>query len=302
MDRVLFIQAGSKPVRRPAGAASPKVFGPHRLAEFLVAAITLAAAVAPPTSAAWPGRIILPSRVAPARNVEIHGLTAARSEVVRLRAEEMRRRVYAELLGTYAPRPWRVPCHVHVHQSAASFEEAVGGPPAAASGATSIEFAGDDVSLRRIDVMGDGPDGLPDALAHELVHVVLVERFPLAPPPRWADEGLAVLFDPAEKQAGHAADFEAARRDGMVWSAAHLLEMEKYPEETGRQRVFYGQSAALVRWLIARRDAGTFVAFIEDLPVDGAAVALERHYGFASTEALDRAWLGGPAGSDVGID
>jgi hypothetical protein len=302
MDRVLFIQTASKTVRRPTGTASSKVSGPHRIATCLGVALAIVVVSASPSRAAWPGRIVLPSWVAAVRNIEVHGITGTRAEAVRLRAEEVRRQVFATLLGVSAPRPWTVPCEIHVHPTAASFEEAVGGPPAAARGATSIEFAGDAVSLRRIDVMGDGSETMPDALAHELVHVILADRFPLAPPPRWADEGLAVLFDSAEKQAGHDADFDSARRDGMAWSSAHLLSMEEYPDETGRQRVFYGQSASLVRWLIARRDASVFLRFVEDLGIDGPPIALERHYGLASTEALDRDWLAAPAGSDVGLD
>jgi len=301
VHRVLFIPTVAKKVRRPGGTLSAKASGLQRHAAVFVMSAAIAT-LAPSTQAAWPGRIELPSRTMATRSIEVHGVSPARAEVVRRHAEEVRRRVFAELLGVSAPRPWAVPCEIHVHESAEAFEHAVGGPPAAASGATSIEFAGDAVSLRRIDVMSDGADGVPDALAHELVHVVLADRFPLAPPPRWADEGLAVLFDAPEKQAGHDADFAAARRDGMAWSATHFLAMADYPAETGRQRVFYGQSVALVRWLIARGGIGTFMQFVEDASLDGATVSLDRHYGLASSEALDRAWLGVAPIGDVSMD
>lgn len=233
-----------------------------------------------------------------AANVEVHGATAARAEAISRHAEFVRSRAFAALLGTSTPTAWIVRCEIHLHATEADFAAAVGSPPDGARGATAIEFSGPAVCLRRIDLMDDDPAKVPDALAHELVHVVLADHFTSGPPPRWADEGLAVLFDDAEKQAGHARDFAAARRSGMTWSAAHLLDLEEYPREPHRQRVFYGQSAALVRWLIDQRDAATLLAFLADATTLGNAAALERHYGFASVAALERAWLAAPRAAD----
>jgi hypothetical protein len=150
--------------------------------------------------------------------------------------------------------------------------------------------------------MDDDPGTVPAALAHEIVHVALADRFPVAPPPRWADEGLAVLFDDVAKQRGHEADFHDARRAGMTWSVAHLMAMHDYPREGHRQRVFYGQSASLVRWLLARRDAATFLEFLDDSATIGESAAIKRHYGFESLAALERAWNANPALVDVASD
>jgi hypothetical protein len=153
-----------------------------------------------------------------------------------------------------------------------------------------LEFAGDRVVTRRIDVMGDGPEIVPDAIDHELVHVVLADHFIHAAPPRWADEGLALLFDTPEKQRGHEADFQDARRRGLAWSAADLLAIEDYPADSARQKIFYGQSAALVRWLIARRDAATFIRFVDDAAQVGMEAALDRHYAITSLVSVSSAW------------
>jgi len=68
------------------------------------------------------------------------------------------------------------------------------------------------------------------------------------------------------------------------------VAMEEYPMETSRQRVFYGQSAALVRWLIARRDAATFIRFLDDAADAGMEAALRRHYGLNSLASVSSAW------------
>lgn len=237
-----------------------------------------------------------------AANFEVHGTSTVRSEAIVQRAEQVRAEVFATLLGVAAPPAWTVPCDIHLHTNEASFADAVGGPPDGARGATTVEFAGADVCLRRLDLMDDDPEALPDALAHELVHLVLADHFTAAPPPRWADEGLAVLFDDERKQAGHARDFAAARRAGMTWSAVHLLAMEEYPREPHRQRIFYGQSAALVRWLLDQRGPATLLEFLADSASIGDAAALERHYGLSTVAALERAWLARPADTDVGVD
>jgi len=223
-------------------------------------------------------------------NIVVVGTNPSRADAIREHAETIRREAFSQLLGETHPKPWLVRCEIHVHESADSFEQAVGGSPDDARGATSLEFAGDRVVTRRIDVMGDGPGIVPDAIDHELVHVVLADHFIHAAPPRWADEGLALLFDTPEKQRGHEADFQDARRRGLVWSAADLLTLEDYPADSARQKIFYGQSAALVRWLIARRDAATFIRFLDDAAQVGMEAALDRHYAISSLVSVSSAW------------
>ena len=278
MHRVLFLQ----PVRKMSVRSSCRRIG-------VAAAVVVWAAVA------------LLGRIATA-NFDVHGASSVRAEAIVQHAEEVRERAFAALLGTSAPAPWTIRCEIHLHATEESFAGAVGGPPDGARGATAIEFAEAGVCVRRIDLMDDDPAAVPDALAHELVHVILADHFTAAPPPRWADEGLAVLFDDEDKQAGHARDFAAARRAGMTWSASHLLTMEEYPREPHRQRVFYGQSAALVRWLIDQRGAATLLSFLDDAAAIGEGPALERHYGFSTVAVLERAWLSQPADTDIGVD
>lgn len=226
----------------------------------------------------------------PPRNVVVHGTSQARAGEIAGFAERTREEAFQRLLGIDRPGRWAARCAIHVHATPDSFAAAVGMPPVGSRGATSIDFAGDAVASRRIDVMGDGPDVIPDALAHEIAHVVLADHFVHAPPPRWADEGLAVLFDDSDKQGDHEDDFRAAAGQGVAFSATDLLALEDLPTGTRRQQVFYGQSAALVRWLINRRGAATLIRFLDDLEPLGFDAALDRHYGLDSIASLDAAW------------
>jgi len=223
-------------------------------------------------------------------NVVVRGTSPARAGEIAAFAERTRDDAFQRLLGIDRPGRWTARCVIHVHATPDSFAAAVGMPPIGSRGATSIDFAGDAVASRRNDVMGDGADVIPDALAHEIVHVVLADHFVHAPPPRWADEGLAVLFDDSEKQCGHEEDFRVAAGQGVAFSTADLLALEELPTGTRRQQVFYGQSAALVRWLINRRDATTLIRFLDDVETLGPANALAQHYGLHSIAALESAW------------
>lgn len=226
----------------------------------------------------------------PPRNVVVHGTSQARADEIAAFAERIRDEAFQRVLGIEKPGRWTARCAIHVHATPDSFAAAVGMPPVGSRGATSIDFAGDAATSRRIDVMGDGADVIPDALAHEIVHVVLADHFVHAPPPRWADEGLAVLFDDSEKQCGHEEDFRAAAGQGVAFSAADLLALEALPTGTRRQQVFYGQSAAIVRWLINRRDATTLIRFLDDVEALGLEAALDQHYNLDSIASLESAW------------
>jgi len=232
---------------------------------------------------------------------QVVGIEGERAAVVARRAAELRRLISAELLGMDEPAEWSPRCVIHVHLTEESFAEAVGGAPVSARGATSIEFVGDDVGMRRIDVMGDLPDGvdpaeldgkglIPDALGHELVHVILADRFIAGPPPRWADEGLAMLFDSADKQRGHDEDFRDAAIRGLAWSGLDMFDIELDPVDIARERVFYGESLALVRWFLAQGSAETFLCFLEDCDEMGLGDALDRHYGITSLVEFDSRW------------
>lgn len=225
-----------------------------------------------------------------ASSVVVIGVSAGRAGMIEDRALAVRDQIEAKLIGAVSRRPWVPPCAIHVHRDRASFNRAIGAAPAGIEGATSIEFLNNTVHRRRIDVMDGGDGGIPTALAHELVHVVLADRFTDSPPPRWADEGLATLFDSHAKRQGHEADFRSAAAQGQAWPLADLMAMEREPADGRRLRVFYGQSAAVVGWLLERADGPTFLKFIDDADGLGLDEAVRMHYRFESLRALEDAW------------
>ncbi|MBS0209692.1 MAG: hypothetical protein JSS27_12150 [Planctomycetes bacterium] len=208
--------------------------------------------------------------------------------------EELRKHLDTKWLGTTVEQQaererWTPRCLVYVHPTAASYLREVG-PGQQTAGSSLVEFDKGQLITRRIDLRADHPEGYQDALAHEMTHVVVADRFIQSPLPRWADEGMAVLADSREKQKAHNADLHDSRRNGTAFRLAELFALEEYPQPH-RQAAFYGQSASLARYLVERHSADKFVAFIEVACRSGYDTAAREVYGLASLVELEQGWI-----------
>lgn len=215
---------------------------------------------------------------------------AAEAEVAALAesCETLRRRLSDKWLARVSTA-WQPKCYVVVHPTAESYLREVG-PGQQTAGSSQLEFAGETLTARRIDLRADHVDGYQDALAHEMTHVVVAERFVDRQIPRWADEGMAVLADSSAKQAAHHRDLDRAWRGQQCFRLAELLTLIDYPS-AGRFDVFYGQSASLTRFLLVRSSAADFVRFVRMGLDQGYDRAAREVYQFADVVALERAWL-----------
>ncbi len=126
------------------------------------------------------------------------------------------------------------------------------------------------------------------ALAHEMTHVVIADRFVEGPLPRWIDEGIAILADTREKRRGHTNNVRRTVAAGAHFRLAELLTLADYPPQ-GRWGAFYDQSAALVEFLVEQQGHAQFVAFVELSIEHGYDRALEEIYGCGVGE-LERRW------------
>src|SRR5262249_50675662 len=74
----------------------------------------------------------------------------------------------------------------------------------------------------------DPPTLVKAILPHEVPHVVLADLFPQQQIPRWADEGMAVLAEPASEQSLRAADLDQPLRASRLFKVRDLVVMD-YP-------------------------------------------------------------------------
>lgn len=183
---------------------------------------------------------------------------------------------------------WSPRCTLMIHSSEASYLREVPGGERTV-GSSWIESEQGRIVTRQIDVRGDREDWFEGAMAHELVHVLLADHFNDGLP-RWAEEGLALLADPLDKQVRHDLDFRRAAAGRIQFRIGELTALESYPEAS-RVTTFYGQSASLVRFLVARGKPAQFVAFVKQVQQRGYDAALRDVYGIANLAALETAWL-----------
>lgn len=176
------------------------------------------------------------------------------------------------------PERWPTRCDVIVHPTQAQYVAAVGPGGERSFGASYWRLDRGQIAHRRIDLRSDQRDPCAAALPHELTHLVIADRFPTQPLPRWLDEGIAILADPVSKQHGHETDWLIAQQQATAFRLVEILEQHQYPP-SARVQTFYGQSAAMVRDLLRRKSPADLLLFVEKAQKRGYDVALREHYG-----------------------
>lgn len=230
-----------------------------------------------------------PSGIIETANFRVVGIST-KTDAARIGAalEARRRQLCATWLGRELS-PWSPKCHVVAHASAAGYARAVGPQAFATLGASSVDFLAGKVTRRRIDVRADHPGWFAAVVPHELTHLIMADQFPDGGMPHWADEGMATLADTAVKQKLHQRDFDQGRRGGRMFSLPRLLSRVSYPA-ADQVPVYYGQSAALVKFLVERQSAADFVRFLRRGADVGYDAAVAEVYGLAGLAELERAW------------
>jgi hypothetical protein len=221
-------------------------------------------------------------------NFEVRGASATQdAQQVAALCERWRQKLQTYWLQ--APQEtWTPRCEVVVHATKQSYLAAVGRGGEATRGSSWIEFKSKQVSKRRIDLLGVSDQGLT-ALAHEMTHVIFADLFQGRQPPRWADEGAAMLADTFEKQQLHQRDLEQAVAGRIEFRVGELFALEQYPQQH-RVPGFYGQSVSLAAFLARRDDPAKFIQFIERVLDHGHDRALQDVYGIAGTATLETEW------------
>jgi hypothetical protein len=184
---------------------------------------------------------------------------------------------------------WATKCEIVVHSGSASYLAAAGSGARQTFGSSLIRFDSDRrVARRLIDFRGDHAHGLA-AVPHEMTHIVLADLLGGRQPPRWADEGMAILADSHEKQMLHERDLAHGLASRSAFRVAELMNIESYPQPA-RIPAFYGQSASLTACLAKRDDPARFVEFLRRALDDGYDKALREVYHLDNIGELEQLW------------
>jgi hypothetical protein len=202
--------------------------------------------------------------------------------------EQWRQRL-AEYWGLEGIPPWAPACQIVVHANARSYVAAVGNGAWQTFGSSELVFgAGGRIVRRRIDLRGDSPHGLA-ALPHEMTHLIAADLLGGRRPPRWADEGMAILADSTDKQRLHQRDLTDSVTQGSIFRLHDLVRMEQYPAPAWIP-LFYGQSASLTAYLVHRAPPSEFVRFLQVAQQQGYERAAREVYGVSSLAELEQQW------------
>jgi hypothetical protein len=215
------------------------------------------------------------------------------------RAAERTRRAALHRWFADADAGWDSPCDLYLYPTAMEYYRQTGAPPTA-PGHTRVRDDGGRVVAREVHLHEEVPDLLRTVLPHEVTHAVLAGRFGDRRVPRWADEGMAVLAEPAAQVARHLRDLPRWRDDGLLFGARELVEMPDYPSQPYRVGAFYSESVSLVRFLSGVRGPEEFTRFVRDGLRAGYAASLRRHYGWDFAE-LQHRWLADAFGADDAV-
>lgn len=203
--------------------------------------------------------------------------------------ETWRSRLRATWISEGDQSSWRPKCDVYVHSTRAGYNQTLGRAGDMSVGSTIMNFDQGRTIQRRIDVRSDASDWSNAALPHELTHVVLGERFKGHALPRWADEGIAMLSESADKHRERLDNLQQMLSGRSTLLISDLTSATRLPAPHLRD-AFYGQSLALSSLLIRKSSPARFADFVEDSITTSMTAALRKHYALAGLDDLQREW------------
>ncbi|MBS0204304.1 MAG: hypothetical protein JSS49_15480 [Planctomycetes bacterium] len=203
--------------------------------------------------------------------------------------ETWRNRLRTTWISEPAPEAWVPKCEVLVHPDRTAYNQALRRPGDVSVGSTIMNFDQGRTVQRRIDVRADASDWSNAALPHELTHVVLGERFGGHALPRWADEGIAMLSESADKSQERLENLRSVLAQGPTLSMVDLTQMNRLPQPQFRD-AFYSQSVGLTSFLVRKSTPAKFADFVADSVVEGMDNALLQHYSLNGVGTLQREW------------
>jgi hypothetical protein len=208
-----------------------------------------------------------------------HNQSPEYAEKVARVAEETCVQMSRKWLGAVEDQ-WQPRCDIYLHATAADYSQFTH-ESSASPGHSKIELdrLSGRVVLRQVHLRCDNPSLFDSVLPHETTHVVLGGKFGNQHVPRWVDEGVAVLTEPAEKVEQHKKNLLRSLQAKDLIPIRKLVQMDQYPE-ANQISTFYAQSVALVDYLTKEKSPAIFTQFVRDSLRDGFDAALQKHFGY----------------------
>ncbi len=204
---------------------------------------------------------------------------AETAEIAKVVAEsaERNRQDFARLWLEQDLPDWAFPCQIHVTIDLGR-----------TAGRSDVSFSEGAVISQEINVRGPLQRVLKGPLPHELTHVLFAHYFGRQPP-RWADEGGAILSEDAIQGDRQKILFRKIQAEDRCFALRQLLSMRDYPSDLP---CLYAQGHSVVRYLVSCKSRKAFLSFVSDGLDRGWDQAVRTQYGYENVEQLEHAWLG----------
>ncbi len=209
------------------------------------------------------------------KNFQVMAPTARVARLIAEAAERHRKEQAVLWLGKELPA-WEKRCPIKIQVT-----------PEGCGGATTFTYGPGGVESRDMHLEGSLERLLTSVLPHEVTHTVFADHFG-APVPRWADEGGCVMSEDDEERLRYDRQLQEIDGKGRLIPLARLLRLKEYPDDV---MALFVEGHALARFLVARKDRKTFLAFVKQGMTDDWDTAAMRHYDFTDVNDLERAWL-----------
>jgi hypothetical protein len=154
-------------------------------------------------------------------------------------------------------------------------------------GATSFVFDGGRVLGQTMHIEGTLDRLLASVLPHEITHTVFAYHF-RQPVPRWADEGGSVLSEDEPERKRHDKMVRQILNSRRAMPLRRLFALQEYPPDV---MTLYAQGFSVCDFLVGRSSRPAFLNFVADGMRMGWDQAARIHYGYASVDQLEQAWL-----------
>lgn len=209
-------------------------------------------------------------------NFEVEAPTREIARRIGREAERLRKDRARLWLGEELP-DWSRRCPIKVKINARAL-----------NGATTFGYFKGKILSQKMEIEGPLPRLLESVLPHEVTHMILAQHF-RCPVPRWADEGAAVLSETdADRQRHEQMARQILNTPGRAMPLRRLFDLTEYPRDV---MALFAEGYSVTRFLVTAKDRKTFLAFVEEGKSQNWDRAVRAHYGYASVEKLEEAWV-----------
>ncbi|WP_435022122.1 peptidase MA family metallohydrolase [Tundrisphaera sp. TA3] len=269
--------SGSTVVRASSPEESPATSPPTR-----------AAANAPAGASAKPAQTIGRWQTRESTNFRIYHVDPALAAKVAQIAETTRVRQTKFWTGAEPQAAWMPKCEIYLYPNGKIYGQMTG-QPEDSPGFSTMGMNEGKLIGRRVNVRVDHPTALTAVLPHEVTHVILADFFTTQQIPRWADEGMAVLSEPADEQRRRAADLSEPLAADRLFPIANLMTMD-YPESQ-YWNLYYAQSVSLTRFLVETGSSKLLLKYLQAAQAGDPEEELRKHYKIDGYADLQSRWV-----------